>query len=34
MDEDREEGRPPLKLKSRQKQIISDDEYLTPRNNE
>jgi ATP-dependent helicase STH1/SNF2 len=30
MDEDREEGRPPPKTKSGRKQIVSDDEYLTP----
>ncbi|KAI9436341.1 hypothetical protein H4582DRAFT_1816905, partial [Lactarius indigo] len=30
MDEDREEGRPPPKTKTGHKQIISDDEYLTP----
>jgi hypothetical protein len=31
MDEDREEGRPPLnKTKTGRKQIVSDDEYLTP----
>ena len=30
MDEDREEGRPPTKTKSGRKQIVSDDEYLTP----
>jgi ATP-dependent helicase STH1/SNF2 len=31
MDEDREEGRPPLKTKTAgRKQIVSDDEYLTP----
>ncbi|KAI0296669.1 SNF2 family N-terminal domain-containing protein [Russula brevipes] len=30
MDEDREEGRPPPKSKSGRKQIVSDDEYLTP----
>ncbi|KAI9460194.1 SNF2 family N-terminal domain-containing protein [Lactarius psammicola] len=30
MDEDREEGRPPPKTKTGRKQIVSDDEYLTP----
>jgi ATP-dependent helicase STH1/SNF2 len=30
MDEDREEGRLPPKTKSVRKQIVSDDEYLTP----
>jgi len=30
MDDDREEGRPPSKLKTGRKQIVSDDEYLTP----
>jgi ATP-dependent helicase STH1/SNF2 len=30
MDEDREEGRPPAKTKTGRKQIVSDDEYLTP----
>jgi len=30
MDEDREEGRPLPKSKSGRKQIVSDDEYLTP----
>lgn len=30
MDEDREEGRAPPKTKSGRKQIVSDDEYLTP----
>jgi len=31
MDEDREEGRPPPKTKTAgRKQIVSDDEYLTP----
>ncbi|KAH9994378.1 P-loop containing nucleoside triphosphate hydrolase protein [Russula vinacea] len=30
MDEDREEGRLPSKSKSGRKQIVSDDEYLTP----
>jgi ATP-dependent helicase STH1/SNF2 len=31
MDEDREEGRPPTnKTKTGRKQIVSDDEYLTP----
>jgi len=34
MDEDREEGRPPPKLKSGRKQIVSDDEYLTPSDDE
>ncbi|KAH9177014.1 SNF2 family N-terminal domain-containing protein [Lactarius sanguifluus] len=30
MDEDREEGRPTPKTKTGRKQIVSDDEYLTP----
>jgi len=34
MDEDREEGRPPPKTKTGRKQIVSDDEYLTPSDDE
>ncbi|KAI9512303.1 SNF2 family N-terminal domain-containing protein [Russula earlei] len=34
MDEDREEGRPPPKSKTGRKQIVSDDEYLTPSDDE
>ena len=34
MEEDREEGRPPPKPKTGRKQIVSDDEYLTPTDDE
>ncbi|KAH9964520.1 SNF2 family N-terminal domain-containing protein [Russula dissimulans] len=34
MDDDREEGRPPPKPKTGRKQIVSDDEYLTPSDDE
>ena len=34
MEDDRDEGRPPPKSKNGRKQIVSDDEYLTPSDDE